>query len=369
MHTPQLTETVPESGRIGILTFHRAYNYGAVLQAYALQQALAALGAASEIIDYVGRYGENAAGQPRLKRTLKERCKGLLREIWRKTKRRGFDRFMRRHMVVSRESYREAAELGTMDRAGKYDAYIAGSDQVWNADITKDDPAWLLSFTEEGRKRNAYAASIGSCTFDPAREAAFRRELSRFHVLTVREQSALAAYPFLRDCGAEVALDPTLLLTRADYATIASKRLVRRKYAFLYTVPAADQLRRYAADYCKEQGWLLIDVKKSARALLHAAPEDWLSFLLHAEMVFTNSFHGTAFSILLEKPFVTEVDSPKTQNVRSQDLLELIGLRWRDMNDDAFAPQSAIDYAAVRARLAAERERSYAYLKEIVLHE
>lgn len=369
MHTPHLTGTVPEHGRIGILTFHRAYNYGAVLQAYALQRALAALGAASEIIDYVGQYGGAKAGSSRRGRSLKERCKGLLRDLWRTRKRRGFDRFMRRYMVVGREKYREAAELGAMDRAGRYDAYIVGSDQVWNADITKDDPAWLLSFVEEGRKRNSYAASIGSCTFDPAREAAFRRELSRFHVLTVREKSSPEAYPFLRDCGAEVVLDPTLLLTREDYAAIASKRLVRRKYAFLYTVPAADQLRRYAADYCKEQGWLLIDIKKSARALLHAAPEDWLSFILHAEMVFTNSFHGTAFSILLEKPFVTEVDSPRTQNVRSQDLLTLTGLRWRDMNDAAFAPQAAIDHAAVRARLAAERERSLAYLKEIVLHE
>lgn len=355
--------------KIAILTFHRAYNYGAVLQAFALQRALASLGSEPEIIDYIGTQKQKKASHSVGGMTLKEKCKQMVKNFYRAKKRREFNRFLKHYMKISPAAYHDSEQLRELDKSGTYGAYVVGSDQVWNTDITQDDPAYLLSFVNSNDKRNSYAASIGSCRFDAEREATFLRELRKFRVLTVREKSALESYPFLKECGAEVVLDPTLLLTKEEYAAIASKRLTKRKYAFLYTVPQAEQLRRFAKDYCQKQGWVLIDIKKSIRAFLHSAPEDWLSFILNAEMVFTNSFHGTAFSIIMEKQFVTEADTSVMKNVRALDLLTLTGLQSRDMSSAAFSPQDTIDYGAVRSRLTTAREKSFAILKEIAWHE
>lgn len=355
--------------KIAILTFHRAYNYGAILQAFALQRALASLGSEPEIIDYIGTQKQQKASHSVDGMTLKEKCKQTVKNFYRAKKRREFNRFLKHYMKISPAAYHDSEQLRELDKSGTYGAYVVGSDQVWNADITQDDPAYLLSFVNSNDKRNSYAASIGFCRFDAEREATFLRELRKFRVLTVREKSALESYPFLKECGAEVVLDPTLLLTKEEYAAIASKRLTKRKYAFLYTVPQAEQLRRFAKDYCQKQGWVLIDIKKSMRAFLHSAPEDWLSFILNAEMVFTNSFHGTAFSIIMEKQFVTEVDTSVMKNVRALDLLTLTGLQSRDMSSAAFRPQGTIDYGAVRSRLTTAREKSFAILKEIAWHE
>ncbi len=329
------------------------------------------LGVESEIIDYISLSIKQKQKLFTFRKdmSLKDKCKNAFKDIYRLKKRRKFDRFIKRYMKISPAAYHDSEQLRELDKSGTYGAYVVGSDQVWNADITQDDPAYLLSFVNSNDKRNSYAASIGSCRFDAEREATFHRELRTFRVLTVREKSALESYPFLKECGAEVVLDPTLLLTKEEYAAIASKRRTKRKYAFLYTVPQADQLRRFAKDYCQKQGWVLIDIKKSMRAFLHSAPEDWLSFILNAEMVFTNSFHGTAFSIIMEKQFVTEADTPVMKNVRALDLLALTGLQSRDMSSAAFSPQDTIDYGAVRSRLATAREKSFAILKEIAWHE
>ena len=368
---PYSTIVTSADSKVGILTFHRAYNYGAILQAFALQNAMQQLGVESEIVDYISlsRKQRQKLFSFRKDMSLKDKCKNVFKDVYRLKKRRKFDRFIKRYMKISPAAYHDSEQLRELDKSGTYGAYVVGSDQVWNADITQDDPAYLLSFANSNDKRNSYAASIGSCRFDAEREATFLRELRTFRVLTVREKSALESYPFLKECGAEVVLDPTLLLTKEEYAAIASKRRTKRKYAFLYTVPQADQLRRFAKDYCQKQGWVLIDIKKSMRAFLHSAPEDWLSFILNAEMVFTNSFHGTAFSIIMEKQFVTEADTSVMKNVRALDLLALTGLQSRDMSSAAFRPQDTIDYGAVRSRLAAAREKSFAILKEIAWHE
>lgn len=355
---------------VGILTFHKSYNYGAVLQAYALQQALKQLGATSEIIDYnIAASASTAGVSSRGWKNIKCLYKDIVKRVYRLRKHRLFDRFLSRYVNVSPDSYKSLDDLCSLDNSGRYSNYIVGSDQVWNSSITQNDASFLLSFVKNPSKRNSYAASIGVCTLGDAVEQRYRHELQQYRVLTVREQSALQMYPFLSDYHAKVVLDPTLLLTSEQYAGITSGRLISRKYAFLYTVSETPRLRQYANTYCKEHNLVLVDIKKSPCAFFRSSPQNWLSFIAHADMVFTNSFHGTAFSIIWEKPFVTEVNSTNMQNVRSLDLLLLTGLSSRDMSHDAFEPNAMIDYSVVRAKLDRERKQSLAVLKEIILHE
>lgn len=358
--------------KIGILTFHRAYNYGAVLQAFALQQALKKIGADSEIIEYVGAKEREQIKLFHVPKGmgLKRGIKKIGKDFYRMGKHRKFDRFLSKQMTLSPGSYNTFEQMEELDRQSRYDSYVVGSDQVWNDEIIGEErTTFLLSFVSDDCKRNSYAASMGSCVPDEEQARLYQKELSKYRVLTVRENSALDAFPFLRENNAQVVLDPTLLLEKEDYAAIASKRLVKRKYAFLYTVPQADRLRDFAKDYCRQHGLVLIDIKKSFKAFLKSAPEDWLSLMLNADMVFTNSFHGTAFSVIMQKPFVTEVNSPKTKNCRSYDLLEKLDLLNRDMNSASFHPEEPIDYSVIRKKLKAERDRSYLYLRKITLNE
>lgn len=357
--------------KIGILTFQRAYNYGAVLQAYALQRAISKLGADSEIIDYI-----NSSTQEKIKLfrynskySLKNNILKFFKDFYRVGKQRKFNYFLKTYTVLSFKPFYTFDEMVELDKQDVYDSYIVGSDQVWNIGNNGGDKTFLLAFVKNNKKRNSYAASFGSCKLNKEQTELYAKELSHFNIITVREENALDSFPFLIENDAHVVLDPTLLLDKEDYLKIISKRLVKRRYAFLYTVPKADRLRSFAKEYCKKNGLILIDIKKSYKAFVESAPEDFLSFIANAEMVFTNSFHGTAFSIIMERQFITEVNSPKTKNVRSYDLLKLLGLLNRDMNDDFFNAEQKIDYFTVRDRLKLVKENSYLYLRKIVLDE
>lgn len=355
--------------KIGILTFHRAYNYGAILQAYALQKKLKRMGAESEIIDYMSM---EKRAKTRLfcvdkKIGLKGNLVKFVKDCYRSRKNTEFDNFMAEEMLLSPERYATFDQLKELDQQKKYDRYIVGSDQVWNPKNNLRDPAFLLSFVSDSSKKCSYAASIGSAKFDQDIYALYEHEIKKFQILTVREESAIREYGFLRDNNATVVIDPTLLLTKSDYEDIASSRILSKGYAFLYTISEERNLRKFAGQYCKDNGILLVDSKKSGAFFKHSSPRDFLSFIQHADCVFTNSFHGTALSIILEKPFVTEVQTKNGLNNRSNDLMTKLGLQDRDIDNPGFASRDSIDYKDVKQKLDKLRNISEDIIKEIIV--
>lgn len=354
--------------KIGILTFHRAYNYGAILQAYALQKKIDALGYECEIIDYLSRAKQNQIKLFRIdpKNGIKVNMVKLIKDIYRCGKKKQFEKFMAKEMRLSKNRYSDDDELALLDMANEYDVYIVGSDQVWNNGNNLGDSTFLLSFVRESGKRCSYAASFGSAQLDQKALAVYQQELKRFRVLTVREENAINKYSFLKDYGARVVIDPTLLLEDSDYAKIASPRLIKRKYAFLYTIGEARNLREFVADFCRDNGLVLVDSKKSLVFFRYSNPKDFLSFVIHADYVFTNSFHGTAFSIIFKKNFATEIHTKGGCNDRSGDLLDKLGLMNRDIDTNNFDIQQEINWDNVYCRLVEQKEYSTNILREII---
>lgn len=353
---------------IGILTFHRAYNYGAILQAFALQKKIKELGYNSEIIDYVSieKRKQNKLFRFQADQKFTSNISKFVKDIYRAGKNKKFDQFMKEEMVLSSQEYFTFEQMQKMDSTRKYDTYIVGSDQVWNIDNNKRDKTFVLSFCNDNRKKCSYAASIGSAEFDGEMKKLYQAELCKFRVLAVREESTIEKYDFLKENGAIVTIDPTLLLNSSDYMRIASPRIIKERYAFLYTIEEERNLRRYARNFCKEKGLILIDSKKSIPFFTHSDPRDFLSFILHAEYVFTNSFHGTAFSIIMEKQFATEVHTRYRLNNRSLDLLSQTSLTDRDIDDNSFKMNKSIDFANVNKKVKQLRMRSVTVLKQIV---
>lgn len=354
--------------KIGILTYHRAYNYGAILQAFALQKKLSRMGCDSTVIDYLNieKRIENKLFYIQPGRSTKDNLLKLFKDIYRFSKNKKFDNFIREQMVLSDVSYSTYDEMCLMDLDSEYDCYIVGSDQVWNINNNKRDRVFLLSFCTDNSKRCSYAASVGNATFDKEMHDLYMKELSKFRVLSVREESSIKEFDFLWENNAEVALDPTLLLDEMDYINIASPRLVKKRYAFLYTIEEERNLRNYARWFCKNNKIILIDSKRSLRFFANSDPRDFLSFILHADYVFTNSFHGTVFSIILKKQFVTEVYTKHRLNNRSADLLYKLGLSSRDLEHDSFNINCKVDYSMVEAKISELRKTSLDILQRIV---
>ncbi len=354
--------------KVGILTFHLAYNYGAILQAYALQKKIAELGIESEIIDYIRA---ERAKEIRIfaidKRIgIKGNIIKIIKDIYRVRKNYKFNRFMIEEMRISEEHYETIEAMADMDKKSIYDIYIVGSDQVWGPLNNQRNPVFLLSFVEDSNKKCSYAASFGSCELDEEMYQMYSCELSKFRVITVREESALEQFDFLLRLGAKTVLDPTLLLTEKYYQKIQNVPITRKKYVFLYTIMKPNKLRKYAKKICKENNYILIDSKKTLRFFLNSGPKDFLSFVANAEYVFTNSFHGTAFSIIYHKKFVTEVDNGISYNNRSMDLMKKLGLSNRDMNDDLFDIATSINYEKIDRELDKLRIESLLELKRIL---
>ena len=288
--------------KIGILTFHWATNYGAVLQTYALQTHLSRQGHAVEIINYRPRgYPRTLVGCFLTKRPW--RVAGYLKEYDRE---RRLCRFRKERLRLSRE-YRSFAEL--RENPPRCDAFICGSDQVWNPFFTGHGEGGLtltyyLAFAPEHAKRIAYAVSFGSTDYPPELLKALTPSLSRFNGISVRENSGRSILAGIGIGDVPVLPDPTLLLTERDYAALLRERAnAIRTGAFFHILhgrqTAAEKVRHSIG---KSLRLRIIDTRSAVHSFLGV--EDWLCSIMNAQVVVTNSYHAIAFSILFRTPFI-----------------------------------------------------------------
>ena len=196
---------------IGIITIHKIVNYGSVFQAYALQKICEDLGFHSEIIDYnfPNEFHQNNsyADENDVKNHEPKWIKILyLLALYRQHK--GIKNFVDKYQHLSARSYNHPTEL--MRDVPKYDIYMTGSDQLWNPRHTNGDPAFMLHFAPDNALKVAYAAS-GTNQFPDSLQDSFRKLLSRYRAISVREESGAKAIQALTGRQVHVVLDPTLL--------------------------------------------------------------------------------------------------------------------------------------------------------------
>lgn len=360
--------------KIAIITIHRVHNYGTALQAYATQRLFRQMGHDAVVIDYI-------TPQRRLSRLLAQppssaancgKLKGtflhLLKMVSLLLRNRTFARFLKRHLSLTKR-YMTAEDL--QKDPPEADLYVTGSDQTWNSKYNEGiDRGFFLDFLPENAPRISFVSSFGADTL-PADEIARTRTLiHRYRGLSVREDSAKQILAQLGRPDAVQLIDPTLQIPKEEWVALASRRLVKEPYLLLFLLYNEDNgATEYARQIARERRLKLVKLSWELKApagvdilMTHRSPEDFLSLMHHADFVVTNSFHGLAFSINLEKQFFVV---PRIEfNARIESLLRLTGLQSRAAvsADSLREAQTAIDYDAVRHILEAERSRAKAFL-------
>ena len=355
------------------ITYHHTHNYGAVLQAYALQQTIQSLGHDNVIFEYPERgslYGKWKGKD--LKSTLRN-CyvNWLIFLRYQKISKRdkGFKQFHKR-MSLSRR-YRSMSDL--RNDVLEVDAFIVGSDQVWNLKGNPEFvPARLLDFGPENVIRCSYAASIEKLDYTDAQKDLVKRCLARFKGISLREESARKYIEDITGYSCVRCLDPVFLLSREQWNQIAVEPKIKEPYILCYQVQSVPGMQAVVDELKRRTGYKVVaiccDAIKRVRTdytIFDASPEEFLGLYKNAAVIVSASFHGTAMALVYNKPVYALV-KPKHGN-RIKEILHLVGMDEFVIEETKRIPNvDEVDYDEVDAILEKEKAFSYCYLKGIL---
>ena len=349
---------------IGILTFHRASNYGAVLQAYALQKVISDLGREAVIVDYRCRTVEEGHRPWGLFKRHRFPVV-LLRCLVAARKDRIFGAFRRDRLKLSAHMSAEDLEK----HRDEYALFVTGSDQVWNDTFSGLDPVYMLTFAD-GEQRYSYACSLGFDSFPEGTEQLYRERLAGMQCISLRENHAV---DLIRQLGYEsrVDLDPTLLLDRSKWEELMKAPDYPEPYILVYTVNEDVHLLEAARRLSGKTGVKILYLNNQYKKnrditrIRYSTPEEYVGWFAGAEYVFTNSFHGTAFAVIFQKKLKVELETAKKFNVRSRDLLMNCALPQCVLKNNEEDMEFRIDWAETERRLDSMRRSSLDYIRLI----
>ncbi|MBP3303102.1 MAG: polysaccharide pyruvyl transferase family protein [Opitutales bacterium] len=354
--------------KIGILTFHCAHNYGAVLQAYGLQEYLKSCGHEVEIIDYRPTYLTNAYEAfplPDLRKiSLLRKCKRLA--YWcatlpwrlrafpvRVRRRRGFEKFIGEKLNLSLERFKEGGRVP----AEKYDVIFFGSDQIWSPNHTHGaDSVFFGDFlSPAGTRKIAYAASAGAASETLGENEFVVNALKNFDAISVRESNLAASLQPHTDLKIETVLDPTLLADKSVWEKLADPPKTQKKYVLVYQVSYNPEADRIAKELAAQIGAEVISVwagySLRGNMLKTETPEQFVGWFKNAACVVSTSFHGTAFGLIFEKPLYYVGRGSAAEN-RPKQILGALGLMNRYIAGTDPAPKfETIDYDSVAVKM------------------
>lgn len=364
--------------RVGVITSHFVPNYGAALQTYALCRALTEMQHDVRVIDYrpqeisskhriagAGPTGGKARGM--LRALLRYSLGAPRTYVERKRKRAAIARFASQYIPITDVTYTSDACFEASPPG--FDAYICGSDQIWNPNMHGFLPAYYLHFVPEGTARIiAYAPSFGELSIESEYTPKIATLLKRFDHLSVREKSGQSFIEGLIGRTAEHVLDPALLLE--DYSAITVEPDRRSDFIAVYAVEPSPEMVATVATLKAQLGLRVVSLggplpgADEYKGTL--GPRQWLGYLRRCQYVCTNSYHGTIMAIQFGKGFVSVPRG--TDNVRIGDLLQRLGLLGRRVDDPTEAGLGArlrepIAYDEVSETLTRLRQDSLGYLR------
>lgn len=379
---------------IGLVLSYKETNYGAQLQAYATQVMVESLGHTTEIIDYSPKKGDRHIVL----------CRGLLTYLYqqflfkRKARKhttsndllflknkeeriKQYHQFIERrlHNIVKVSGYTALAARGK-----EYDAVLVGSDQKWAPGFSFGNMI-SLRFVPDDVRKISYATSLGVSEYPKYCWPTSRKAWKRIDFLSVREQQG--ADIIKQVCGpdipVQVVVDPTYLMTKSQWEElIPVEKKSEQKYVFCYFLGNDDTSKQIARKFADEKKLKLVSVlsKESYSPIdqtyadelvIGNTPEDFINWIRGAEYVFTDSFHGTAFSVINEKQFFIfyrKRAEATSRNSRIDNILGKWGLKDRlippGVQEVDLTDLKDIDYEKVNTLVGEEREKSLAFLKE-----
>lgn len=362
--------------KICTITFHKVCNNGAVLQAYALMKHLMHEGHEVEIIDYQPievqkPYKIFFHKHNDTKNIFKIIARETISPIFRLKSRYNFIKFEKKYLKLTDKVYKDIDELKS--NYPNADMYICGSDQIWNDEITGGiDEGYFLQFGSENIEKISYAASCGKKIHGENAEKMISY-LKSFDGVSIREKETLSFFE-KNNIETKVVLDPVFLLSKNQWQEVGKKRLVKDKYLLIYALCPGDELYISAKKIAKERKLKIVEISNKITNNKNAdinfsftGPEEFISLFVHSDFIVTNSFHGTAFSLILEKQFFSFPHKLiKERNVRVLNLLNTFELidRFIDYGKIIDKETSLIQYKEVSKKFNVKVEESKNYLRK-----
>lgn len=362
--------------KVGIVTYHRAVNYGAILQAYALNRKIKTFDIDVETIDYSCDAVNVQYDYHKLNKcaSLKNFVAHNLTCFLRRRKKIRFIEFLKRFSLsetCDRESIRELSR--------KYEIFITGSDQVFNPLCHKNDPTYFLDFVSAGSK-NCYAASLGSISQFESSKIDVIPLLKEFDKISFRETDATEYMESVLDKKCTTVMDPVWLLDKNEWCEIAVSN-EKKQFIFVYNLMDYKYMEKFVSKLSKETGLPVVVVNRTFRGDLlyfggaksrsNCSPEEFLGYIRDAQYVVTDSFHGTSLSILFEKQICIALN-PATDNTNSRlhTILNLAGLSDYTIDKNRLICKTeSINYDVVNERLMPQINNSVQFPKSIVFCE
>lgn len=372
--------------KIKTITCQHVYNYGASLQAYALQHYLESMGHEVEIIDFnpwfhCNRY--NPFWKPRIGKIaklirllpfmgyiilpLKAYRSGMFKTWGRKI---AFDKFEKEYYHLTPIKYHSSEEL--RQNPPKADIYVAGSDQIWNTlSENGKEPGYYLDFGDEDVKRISYAASLATSKISDGWSNFVRDKISRLDAVSVREKMGAELLKKLEINNVSVVLDPVFLLDKDEWGKLADKghkySLQPNSYILLYDFLGNDEkMKCFVKNYAIKHQLQIVSVNdfrehEYAQVNINdAGPLEFLNLIRNAACVIANSFHATAFSVIFEKEFYTFNLVGHNNSSRMHDFLSEIDLLER--MDPSGASYHQIKWNNIEVALNRKKKDGYSYI-------
>ena len=303
--------------KIGIATFCKANNYGAVLQAYGLSQFLKK----ENEVEFL-----DIKFNPKVENNQNEAIKkiGISQKIIGKMKKRKFEKFRKENLIISNEIIHGDKDSNKVQ--DKYDYYIVGSDQVWNTDITNKTRAFFLDFVKN-KPKIAYAASYGKDNLNETEKKWSAKYLNSFNAISVREKQSAMYLKQQLNLNVNVVCDPVFLLDKDEWIKNNGVKVKNKSYILIYYMENNQTLEKIISNIKKMYDYPIIAIKggiQKTKGVIHVdglGPKEFLNIIYNAKIVITNSFHALAFSIIFNKDVIALEHSK--WNLRIANLLEL----------------------------------------------
>lgn len=389
--------------KIGIVTYVKCDNYGAELQAFALQWKLNSLGYDAEVINLEKRNVDMKRNPDVIKGAIVQRLKkeGLVKAVFsiikkvfevkkrinaekkyavqKANKHKLFEQFFENKVKHSAKYY-TLDEISSV-AALPYDTYIAGSDQIWNYIHTDRLDVYFLMFANKHKaKKISYAASVSIYDIPEKWQPAYKEYFENIDVLSVRELHGADLVKKYSNKTAEVVLDPTFLLKKDDWLReVAVVPESNEDYLLVYTLSGSSHIRKMALDIAKKKNLKVYNIKSNyvpepddgVKHFYEIGPAEWVGLWSKAKFIVTDSFHGTAFSINFNVPFVTLVNPNSMMNSRVLSILKITDLESRivyDTKEDCEKERNLqLDFEPVNVIINAWREKSLNFIQQALI--
>lgn len=361
-------------GKIGIITLNGYFNFGNRLQNYALQEVLKTYDFDVETvwIENIRLHNQGSSGLGKVKRILSNPAiiyrKVNNKLFFNKEKVKREARFKKFSNQYIKETSFKISEQSLPDNIlSKYSYFVTGSDQVWNPYFTKASPLYFLTFAPK-EKRIAYAPSFGIADIPSDHVQDYKKWLTEMESISVREEAGANIIKELTSRDAQVVADPTLLLSKEDWLSIAKPAVNKPKHDILLTyflgeIPkdTQERIKKYKVKY----GLTVVNLANPKHKEFYLTdPAEFLDYINSAKLFVTDSFHGAVFSILFQTPFI--VTDRKGQlpsmNSRIKTLLSTFKLQNRHISDIK-EEVLKVDFSYTEQVLQIERDRASKFLK------